>query len=76
MDAGDVNATDEYGNTALHDACKATNTKNDRVLEALLAFEGIDPCIANDDDNTPVRMSTCCFTFLCNGCFLINCWFI
>jgi ankyrin repeat protein len=55
MDGVDVNAPDKYGTTALHIACSAGATKNDRVLEALLAVEGIDVCVRNRDNNTPLH---------------------
>eukprot|EP01108_Squamamoeba_japonica_P004949 TRINITY_DN3871_c0_g1_i1.p1 TRINITY_DN3871_c0_g1~~TRINITY_DN3871_c0_g1_i1.p1 ORF type:complete len:829 (+),score=305.83 TRINITY_DN3871_c0_g1_i1:127-2613(+) len=66
MDGDDVNAVDAYGNTALHFACKAGQTKNDRVLEALLAIESIDVTLANNDDNTPLH-------YFCQKYATINC---
>jgi serine/threonine protein kinase/ankyrin repeat protein len=66
MDPGDVNAVDKFGNTALHEACKATATKNDRVLEALLGAPGLDATIANADENTALH-------YFCQKYSTVNC---
>ena len=55
MDAEDVNVPDKYGNTALHAACSASNTKNDRILQALLDVDGIDVTVCNADENTALH---------------------
>ena len=66
MDGVDVNAPDQYGTTALHVACSATATKNDRVLEALLGVEGLDVCVRNRDNNTPLH-------YFCEKYATVNC---
>jgi serine/threonine protein kinase/ankyrin repeat protein len=66
MDASDVNSIDRYGNTALHEACKASATKNDRVLEALLAVPGLDVCVTNADQNTALH-------YFCQKYSTVNC---
>jgi ankyrin repeat protein len=66
MDPGDVNAVDKFGNTALHEACKASSTKNDRVLEALLGAPGLDATLANADENTALH-------YFCQKYSTVNC---
>eukprot|EP00019_Armaparvus_languidus_P000248 CAMPEP_0168605916 /NCGR_PEP_ID=MMETSP0420-20121227/16253_1 /TAXON_ID=498008 /ORGANISM="Pessonella sp." /LENGTH=388 /DNA_ID=CAMNT_0008645467 /DNA_START=120 /DNA_END=1283 /DNA_ORIENTATION=+ len=66
MTAAEVNHKDAYEATPLHIACSQTATKNDRVLEQLLAIDGIDVCALNKDKNTPLH-------YFCEKYATVNC---